>query len=94
MFVPMSCASSLSSSLSSTRALQYKYKWPIHQWYNADLPAKDQCVETDTCDPDRFNAGFTVHATRGQVFQQWRLQGHAASRRAHRLSAPYQAEVT
>ena len=62
MFVPMSCASSLSSSLSSTRALQYKYKWPIHQWYNADLPAKDQCDETDTCDPDRFNAGFTVHA--------------------------------
>ena len=62
--------------------MQYKYKWPIHQWYNADSPAKDQCDETDTC--DRFNAA---------VFQQWRLQGHAASRRVHRLSAPYQAEV-
>lgn len=26
--------------------MQYKYKWPIHQWYNADLPAKDQCDES------------------------------------------------
>jgi hypothetical protein len=30
--------------------MQYKYKWPIHQWYNADSPAKDRrCDETDTC---------------------------------------------
>ena len=52
------------------------------QWYNADSAAKYQCEDTDTC--ERFNA---------TVFQQWRLQGHAASRRVHKLNAHYQAEV-
>ena len=67
--------------------MQYKYKWPIHQWYNADSPAKDRrCDERQT---------RVRPLQRGCVlFQQWRLQGHAASRRVHRLSAPYQAEMT
>jgi len=62
--------------------IQYLFDWPIHQWYNADSPARNQCEETNTC--NRFNA---------TVFQQWRLRGHAASRRVHRLNAVYQARV-
>ena len=64
--------------------MQYKYKWPIHQWYNADSPAKDRrCDETDTCVRPLQRGSVPAVAL-----------GHAASRRVHRLSAPYQAEMT